>query len=153
MYAFIDKFSLIPSGLSSILDFPSLAAILSFTYSDIHDYLICICDYIRYILYSTLLDLSIFILVLTQVIINYNNFGVFIDTNKLIGKRVQSVLKMSVFSFRLDHYKGTFNLKDNFLISSDQKSYAKLEHLSNDNTSNSFLDFILFFNFSYYQID
>ncbi len=65
LYASIDRFSLIPSGPLGILDFPSLAAILSFAYSDIHDYLICICDYIRYILYSTSLDLSIFIGVLT----------------------------------------------------------------------------------------
>ncbi len=34
MYASIDRFSLIPSGPPGILDFPSLAAILSFTYSE-----------------------------------------------------------------------------------------------------------------------
>ncbi len=34
LYASIDRFSLIPSGPPGILDFPSLAAILSFTYSE-----------------------------------------------------------------------------------------------------------------------
>ncbi len=34
MYASIDRFSLIPSGIPGILDFPSLAAIPSFTYSE-----------------------------------------------------------------------------------------------------------------------
>ena len=34
MYASIERFSLIPSGLSGILDFLSLAGILSFTYSE-----------------------------------------------------------------------------------------------------------------------
>ncbi len=71
MYASIDRFSLIPSGSPGILDFSSLAAILSFTYSDIRDYLICIHDYIRYILYSTLLDPSIFIVDLTVLLLRF----------------------------------------------------------------------------------
>ncbi len=65
MYASIDRFSLIPSGPPGISDFPSLAAILSFTYSDICNYLLWIRDYIRYIFYSTPLDPSIFMVVLT----------------------------------------------------------------------------------------
>ncbi len=71
MYASIDRFSLTPSGPPGILDFPSLAAILSFTYSDIRDYLICIRDYIYYILYSTSLDPSIFIVVLTVLLLRF----------------------------------------------------------------------------------
>ncbi len=35
MYDSIDRFSFIPSGPQGILDFPSLAAILSFTYSEL----------------------------------------------------------------------------------------------------------------------
>ncbi len=69
--ASIDRFSLIPSGSLGILDFPSLAAILSFTYSDVRDYLICIRDYIRYILYSTPLDPSIFIVVLIVLLLRF----------------------------------------------------------------------------------
>ena len=61
----MDRFSLIPSGPPGILNFPSLAAILSFTYSVISDYLICIRHYIRYIFYSTPLDSLILIIVLT----------------------------------------------------------------------------------------
>ncbi len=34
MYASIDRFSFVPSGPPSILDFSSLAAILSFAYSE-----------------------------------------------------------------------------------------------------------------------
>ncbi len=56
LYASIDKFSLIPSGPQSNLDFPSLAAIVSFTYNDIPDYLIFIRDYIRYILKGWIRD-------------------------------------------------------------------------------------------------
>ncbi len=67
MYASIDRFSLILSGPPGILDFPSLAAILFFTYSDIRDCLICIHDYIRYILYSTPLDPSILLVVFIHV--------------------------------------------------------------------------------------
>ncbi len=66
MYASIARFSLIPSGPPGILDFFSSTAILSFTHSEIRDYLICIRDYIRYILYLTPLDPSIFIVVFTQ---------------------------------------------------------------------------------------
>ncbi len=75
LYASIDRFSLIPSGPPGILDFPSLAAILSFTYSVIRDYLICIHDYIRYILYSTPLDPSIFIVVLTRLCVDYRRLN------------------------------------------------------------------------------
>ena len=70
LYASIDRFSFISSGPPGILDFPSLAAILSFIYSDIRDYLIFICDYIRYIFYSTPLDSSILIVVpLTELVL------------------------------------------------------------------------------------
>ncbi len=34
MYSSTDRFSLIPSGPPGILDFPSLAAIISFAYSE-----------------------------------------------------------------------------------------------------------------------
>ncbi len=71
MYTSVDRFSLIPSGPPGILDFSSLAAIPSFTYSDIRDYLICIRDYIRYILYSTSLDPSIFIVDLIVLLLRF----------------------------------------------------------------------------------
>ncbi len=67
MYTSIDRFFLVPLCPPDILDFLSLAAILFFTYSDIHDYLICIRDWIRYIFYSTPLDSSILIVVLTVI--------------------------------------------------------------------------------------
>ena len=58
MYAFIDRFSLIPSGPSGILDFPSLAAILFFTYREpcylIVAYVITLFVFVtKYFTYST----------------------------------------------------------------------------------------------------
>ncbi len=41
------------------------------SHSCIRDYLICICDYIRYIVYSTLLDPSILLVVLTVFLLRF----------------------------------------------------------------------------------